>query len=258
MPHAKPNMLLIMADDIGWFDVGAYHRGMMGGLTPGWPPTLTSIRSSYVRFQADLPNEYWQSEVTHHLLGPWRPDQTNRAEILTWLDDHSRYALSVTAHQTVTGDIVVETLQNSGDSHGFPASILTDNALVYTTRFSRGRGGRNALEVFCVDTGIHQKHSRPVHPPPVTPAVAYKLLPKATPNPTKDHHYRIRHNHIDTTGTFSLRQAGYMHHIGIGRHHTGTPIVMIIDNLDIRVIDHTTGQLLRHLQVDPTCDYQPQ
>ncbi len=29
-----PNILLIMADDIGWFDVGAYNRGIMGGPTP--------------------------------------------------------------------------------------------------------------------------------------------------------------------------------------------------------------------------------
>ncbi|MBB2940649.1 arylsulfatase [Actinoplanes lutulentus] len=34
MPTAKPNVLLIMADDIGWFDVSAYHRGIMGGRTP--------------------------------------------------------------------------------------------------------------------------------------------------------------------------------------------------------------------------------
>ena len=27
MSTEKPNVLLIMADDIGWFDVGAYHRG---------------------------------------------------------------------------------------------------------------------------------------------------------------------------------------------------------------------------------------
>ena len=32
--NGKPNLLLIMADDIGWFDVGAYHRGMMGAPTP--------------------------------------------------------------------------------------------------------------------------------------------------------------------------------------------------------------------------------
>jgi arylsulfatase A-like enzyme len=29
----KPNVLLILADDIGWFDVGAYNRGMMGAPT---------------------------------------------------------------------------------------------------------------------------------------------------------------------------------------------------------------------------------
>ena len=30
----KPNVLLILADDVGWFDVGAYNRGIMGGPTP--------------------------------------------------------------------------------------------------------------------------------------------------------------------------------------------------------------------------------
>src|SRR5262249_727855 len=30
----KPNILFIMGDDIGWFQTGAYHRGMMSGKTP--------------------------------------------------------------------------------------------------------------------------------------------------------------------------------------------------------------------------------
>ncbi len=30
----KPNVVFIMADDIGWFNVGAYHRGIMAGKTP--------------------------------------------------------------------------------------------------------------------------------------------------------------------------------------------------------------------------------
>lgn len=34
MANQKPNVLLIMADDIGWFNVGAYNRGMMGAPTP--------------------------------------------------------------------------------------------------------------------------------------------------------------------------------------------------------------------------------
>ena len=30
----KPNILFIMGDDVGWFNIGAYHRGMMAGRTP--------------------------------------------------------------------------------------------------------------------------------------------------------------------------------------------------------------------------------
>lgn len=30
----KPNILFIMGDDIGWFQIGAYHRGIMSGQTP--------------------------------------------------------------------------------------------------------------------------------------------------------------------------------------------------------------------------------
>src|SRR4249920_3617193 len=57
-------------------------------------------KSSYLRFQAELPNECWQSDFTHCRLAGGAD-----AEILTWLDDHSRYALSLTAHQPVTGPI---------------------------------------------------------------------------------------------------------------------------------------------------------
>ena len=49
-------------------------------------------RSSWVRFQADLPNETWQADFTHYRLA----DRTD-VEILTWLDDCTRYALSTTA-----------------------------------------------------------------------------------------------------------------------------------------------------------------
>jgi arylsulfatase len=30
----KPNIVFIMGDDIGWFNIGAYHQGMMAGTTP--------------------------------------------------------------------------------------------------------------------------------------------------------------------------------------------------------------------------------
>ncbi|MDH3486397.1 MAG: sulfatase-like hydrolase/transferase, partial [Myxococcales bacterium] len=30
----QPNIVIIMGDDIGWFNIGAYHRGIMSGKTP--------------------------------------------------------------------------------------------------------------------------------------------------------------------------------------------------------------------------------
>ena len=59
-------------------------------------------RSSYIRFAAEMPNECWQSDFTHYPLAGGTD-----TEILTWLDDHSRYALSVTAHAPVTGAAVL-------------------------------------------------------------------------------------------------------------------------------------------------------
>ncbi len=64
-------------------------------------------KSSYIRFQAEQPNETWQADFTH-----WRLADGTDIEILSWLDDHSRYALSVTAHQPVTGPAVVTTFRS--------------------------------------------------------------------------------------------------------------------------------------------------
>lgn len=120
-------------------------------------------RSSYIRFAADLPNECWQSDFTHYRLT--RPDGRpgGDAEILTWLDDHSRFALSVTAHRRVTGPAVLAAFLQAVALHGIPASTLTDNGMVFTTRLSGGRG-RNGLETELRRLGVTQENSRPNHP----------------------------------------------------------------------------------------------
>jgi transposase InsO family protein len=116
-------------------------------------------KSSYIRFAAEQPNECWQSDFTHYLLAGGTD-----TEILTWLDDHSRYALRVTAHHRVTGPIVVAAFRAACAQHGAPASTLTDNGMVFTTRFSGGRGGRNGLENELRRLGVKQKNGKPNHP----------------------------------------------------------------------------------------------
>lgn len=113
-------------------------------------------KSSYIRFEAALPNETWQSDFTHWALA----DGTD-IEILNWLDDHSRYLLSCTAHRPVTGDDVVTTFLTTTEHHGIPASTLTDNGRVYTARFG---GGRNTFEYLLPLLGTRQKNGSPGHP----------------------------------------------------------------------------------------------
>jgi len=262
-------------------------------------------RSSYVRFEADQPNETWQSDFTHYRLATGAD-----TEIITWLDDHSRYALHISAHVRITGPIVLATFRETAAQHGYPASTLTDNGMVYTTRFAGGRGGRASLEHELRRLDIVQKNSRPNHPTTcgkverfqqtmkkwlraqphqpatvtalqtlldtfaqdynhhrphrslphsATPATAYRARPKATPGADRAHdtHDRIRHDRIDDSGCVTLRVDGRLHHIGIGRTHARTHVILLIQDLQIRVVDAATGELLRELTLDPTRDYQP-
>ena len=109
-----------------------------------------------------------------------------------------------------------------------------------------------------VDQYNHRRPHRSL-PHRATPAAAYAARPKATPAGSRasDTHDRIRRDRVDDSGVVTLRHAGRLHHIGIGRTHTRTHIIMIIQDLAIRVVHAATGELLRDLVLDPTRDYQP-
>jgi transposase InsO family protein len=70
--------------------------------------------------------------------------------------------------------------------------------------------------------------------------------------------FRVRKDRIDTDGKLTLRHGSRLHHIGIGRAWAKTPVLMLIRELNIRVIAEDTGELIRELVLDPTRDYQPQ
>jgi transposase InsO family protein len=267
-------------------------------------------RSSYIRFEAAMPNETWQSDFTHYRLA--NPDGSPGVdvEIISWLDDCTRYALHISAHTRVTTEIVKATFRNTAAQHGLPTSTLTDNGMVYTVRFAGGRGGRNVFEQELHDRHVVQKNSRPGHPTtcgkaerfqqtmknwlaaqPVqpetvdelqalldtfaltynhdrphrslphraTPATLYQSMPKAVPGEVTDPatHDRVRHDIVDKAGSVTLRYRSRLHHIGIGRTHAGTCVILLVQDLDIRVVNAATGELLRELILDPTRDYQP-
>jgi hypothetical protein len=181
--------------------------------------------------------------------------------------------------------------------------------MVFTTRLSGGKGGRNALEHELRRLGIRQKNGKPNHPQTqgkverfqqtlkkwlraqptqpatiaqlqaqldafaseynhrrphrslpqwATPATAYAARPKAAPGDrAADTHDRVRTDRIWAVGTVTLRHAGKLHHIGVGRKHAGTEVLILTQDLHVRIIAEATGELLRELTLDPDRDYQP-
>lgn len=306
------------ADTIGWH-LAHHHRITLSRATINRllvragavvPEPAKRPKSSYIRFEADQPNECWQSDFTHYRLT--RPDGRPGAdtEILSWIDDCSRFALHVSAHRRVTGPIVLTAFRQAVATHGVPASTLTDNGMVFTTRLSGGKGGRNGLETELRALGVRQKNSRPNRPTtcgkverfqqtlkswlraqPVqpatieelqallhafvaiynahrphrslphraTPATIYTSRPKAVPTGDRDAdtHDRVRHDIVDAGGTVTLRVAGKIRHIGLGRTHARTRVIVLVQDLEVRVVDAATGELLRELTIDPRRDYQP-
>ena len=293
----------------------AYHLSQRFGAAPAvstiWrilsdrgfvtPQPHKRPKSSYLRFQAEQPNERWQTDITH-----WRLANGTEVEICNWIDDHSRLCLDSHALPSFTSPSVDRRFVVITQIYGDPASVLSDNGAVFTGR-SRGHG-RVALEVTLHARGIRFRHSRPYHPQTCgkverfhqtqkkwlarqpaartlrqlqhqldtfrgyyndtrphraldrrTPASAYTARPKAVPTgtPLLAGHWRIRHGRIDPSGVFTLRHNSRLHHIGVGRRHAGTDILVLVHDLDIRVLT-TDGELIRELALDPTKDYQPQ
>jgi len=119
------------------------------------------------------------------------------------------------------------------------------------------RGLQGALDRFVADYNAERPHSslRPKRPP----IEAYRDRPKATPgNRDEDRLDRVRHDRVDRAGKVTLRLDGRLYSIGLGRRLTGTRVTMLVQDLEVRVVDASTGELLRELTIDLEARYQGQ
>jgi hypothetical protein len=91
-----------------------------------------------------------------------------------------------------------------------------------------------------------------------TPQAAYHARPKASPpgSTQPEPQARVRRDVVDSDGKLTLRHNGRLHHIGVGRTHARTPVLMLINGCDIRIIHAATGELIRELILNPALDYQ--
>ena len=317
-PAAVEDVILRLRKELGelGLDAGArtiaYHLGAQGHDVPAistihrilvrrgfvTPQPQKRPRTSWQRFEADLPNECWQSDMTH-----WRLEGDRPVEIVNFIDDYSRAVLASVVVPVATATEVVRIFFDAASAWGLPASVLSDNGAIYTAAY---RGAATGLEIELARLGITFKHGKPYHPQTqgkveryhrtlkaylrrqpaaedipalqaqidrfVTiyneerphqargcpPMQAWRALDKATPEfdgQTLSPATKVRHDRIDSTGVVTLRYRSKLHHIGIGRAHKGKRVLLLVCDLDVRVIDEC-GDILRHLTLDPSVDYQ--
>jgi transposase InsO family protein len=253
--------------------------------------------TSFIRFEASLPNECWQADTTHWTLA----DGTD-VEILDVIDDFSRLCIAADVRRVTKGRDVMTSFTRATKRFGAPASLLTDNGAIFN---ATSRGGRTGLETELDRLGIVYKHSRPYHPQtcgkverfhqtlkrflseqrpagsiPVlqrqvdafvriynferphksrarmTPMEAFSSRDRARPGdavaPTR---FRVRTDRVDTSGKVTLRHGSTLFHVMVGWPHRGTRIHLYVADLDVRIVTFD-GELLRHLTLDPTQNYQ--
>jgi transposase InsO family protein len=113
-------------------------------------------RCSLIRFEAELPNECWQADVT-----AWALADGEVVEIIDVIDDHSRLHLGCDVYRRVRAADVVSSFHRAAELHGLPQSFLSDNGAVFVGGY---RKGKVLLEYELERLGIVFKNSRPYHP----------------------------------------------------------------------------------------------
>ena len=111
------------------------------------------------------------------------------------------------------------------------------------------------LDRFRVQYNLHRPHRALGRR---TPQEIFDAKVKAGPGSAAPAvHYRVRYDQVDAAGKVSLRYDSRLLHIGLGRRHRGTPIVLFIADRAVRIVT-ADGELLRELILDPTRNYQRQ
>jgi transposase InsO family protein len=178
-PHRSPGMtspeveaavLALRQEHPAWGGRKLHHALARQGVVQPIPApsTITAIlrrheqltaqppRRDFRRFERPVANELWQLDFMGH-----RPLDAGRVHPLTLVDDHSRFALTVSACADERQGTVQAQLTAVFRRYGLPRIILSDNGSPWAPA---GMGGLTALEAWWLRLGIEPWHGRPYHP----------------------------------------------------------------------------------------------
>lgn len=108
------------------------------------------------RFEHERPNALWQMDFKGHFAM-----HEGRCHPLTVLDDHSRYAIVLSALPDEQRTSVQRVLQQAFERFGLPERINTDNGSPWG---DGAQGGLTKLAAWLIRLGVRLSYSRPAHP----------------------------------------------------------------------------------------------
>ncbi|MCK6458855.1 MAG: IS3 family transposase [Planctomycetes bacterium] len=125
-------------------------------IPPPAPPRRRRRRRPAVRrFERSRPRELWQSDITSILL----PRHGQRAYLVVFLDDFSRYVVGWTLASQQRGEMVIEALLGAITRFGKPREVLTDQGRQYYSW-----RGKSDFQKVLLREGIAHVVSRAHHP----------------------------------------------------------------------------------------------
>jgi transposase InsO family protein len=123
------------------------------------PQVRRRKRSDYVRWERSRAMELWQMDI----VGGVGLVDGSEAEIVSGIDDHSRFVVSALVVARATAKPTCDALGLAMRRHGVPEAILTDNGKVFTARFGPGPGPV-LFDRICVENGIKHLLTAPRSP----------------------------------------------------------------------------------------------
>jgi len=169
-PAREAQVLAVQQRYPRWGPRKLYHRLCLDGVADppapstiarilrrhGIPPLQPAPALANQRFEAETPNALWQLDC----LGPLQLGDGS-ASLLSILDDHSRFLLSVVAIPDQQHDTIQPLLEATFARYGLPERALFDNGPPWG---AAGQPGWTRIEVWLTRLGMRISHGRPYHP----------------------------------------------------------------------------------------------
>jgi transposase InsO family protein len=187
------------------------------------PQARKRKRSDYRRWERSRSMELWQLDVTGGVV----LEDGSRLQLLTGLDDHSRFCVSARVLVRATARPVCRAFADAMRAHGVPEQVLTDNGKVFTGRFGRGTG-EVLFDRICRENGIKHLLTAPRSP--------------TTTGKVERFHKTLKREFLDGKRFASISEAqeaidGWVEHYNRDRPHQGIGMVAPFERFRLAIPD---------------------